>query len=136
MARKSHNNVLILGVVFLIAGAVLFIAGGNASTLRFGNSGGFSSEVSGNRVLVIRDSDGEVAGQILSPYSRDRINHNAADDPAFQNLEGGPEEGSLGEFLGLYDFNLMTAFTILFLVAGSLLVIVSNIRFKPKKRYY
>ena len=136
MARKRHNSVLILGVLFLLIGTGLFFAGGRSASFHRGRANAFTSDDDGTKVLIIRDGDGEIAGQIYAPSGREQINHNAADDPAFQGLEGGPKEGSFGDFLGLYDFNIMTAFTIIFMSAGGILVLISSIKTSPKKRYY
>ena len=135
MVRKRHNNVLILGTILLLIGGGLFLAGRKGATLRFKRPNVITMEQSRERVFVMRDSEGEISGQIYAPIAREHINHNAADDPAFQGLDSRHADGSTGDFLGMYDFNLLNALTIIFLSAGGLLVIASRIRLHPKKRY-
>lgn len=138
MARRRYNDVLILGTILLLIGGGLFLAGRKGATLHlFKKNNIVTSEQSGNRVFIIRDSDGEITGQIAAPFGREQINHNAADDPAFDGVDSiVTPEGSSGDFLGMYDFNLLNALSILFLVAGVLLIFTSSIRLQPKKRYY
>ena len=138
MARRRYNNVLILGTILLIIGGGLFLAGRKGATLRlFKRPNIVTTEQSRDKVFIIRDSEGEISGQFYAPVGREHINHNAADDPAFDGVESSAAaEGSAGGFLGMYDFNFLNALTIIFLAAGGLLLFVSNIRLQPKKRYY
>ena len=115
---------------------MLFFSGGRGEFFTSGNSLAFASETSSSRRFLVRDSEGEITGLVEVPFGRAQINHNAAEDQAFQGLEGAPQQGSPGGFFGLYDFNLRKALTIIFLAAGGLLVLASNIKERPAKRYY
>lgn len=126
MVRKRHNEVMILGVIFLLLGLLLFFLDGKDSILWSQN---LTDHSSANSVVIVRDSEGPVA--ILdAPTKKERINHNAADDPAFKGTRESQSEGSLREFLGLYDADPITALKIIFLAAGGILLAVSYIKVK------
>ena len=135
MVRRRYNNVLILGMILLLIGGGLFLAGLNGARLRLKRPDVVTMEQSWERVFIMRDIEGEISGQVYAPIAHEHINHNAADDPAFQGIDRRHANGSSGDFLGMYDFNLLNALTIIFLSSGGLLVIASRIRLHPKKRY-
>lgn len=128
MLRRRHNEVRILGVVLLLAGILMEFFDGQNSFLR---AMSLPSENTSPREIIIVKGDDDQARFVISQSGvHQRINHNAADDPAFRKTAEDPSGESLWEFLGIYDADLGTAIKVIFLAGGLILLAISFI--KPK----
>lgn len=114
MRVKKHNDVLILGVVFLLLGVGMLLLGRGGGLFSGIRKDDFAS--SPGRVVLLRDSEGEVMG-ITEIGAAEHIDYNAVNEP----------QG--------YVFDFSNALTILFFTAGGLLLLASGIKVRSKRKY-
>lgn len=133
MASKKHNEVMILGVVFLLLGFAMLLLNGNGNLLFGRQQDDFTS--SPGRFVLLKDAEGEIVGA-ADIGAHERVHLGAADDPAFNGSADEPGSSSMSGFLRIYDFDFIKALMIIFFAAGSLLVLVSNIRISRTGRHY
>ena len=114
MRIKKHNDVLILGVLFLLLGVGMLLLDGNVKLFSGRQSDEFGS--SPGRIVLLRDAEGEVLG-FTEIGAGDRIDYKA-----------------MNESQG-YVFDFSNALTILFFTAGGLLLLASGIKVRSKRSY-